>query len=229
MVPQKKDNLILSKADRKIDEFNRIGLHYNLVAKEIYRKRRSCGDPFSQSFMQYIIAGLISFDMGRMMGKVEEAYDFNKGFGSRLNRKVSKIRANLEQVTSLSVNLTEIDLRKHEHNILNAYRELSDDNKDALNKNGHFYVGATKILHFLNPELFIIVDSYATKAFQKAHGVTLEYSSERYLERMRYARQDIREFGLEQFKALEKDTPITRIYDKLTFMTGKEILEGGER
>lgn len=219
-MPPVKQNLILRNAKQKIDDFNRIGLHYNLIAKEVYRKRRSCADPFSQSFARHIIAGLISFDMGRLMGKVEEAYDFEgKGFGSRLKLKLSTIRPNLERLMKRS--LAEIDLNKHVRDILEAYHELAVDGEGALNNRGHFHVGATKILHFLNPELFIIVDSNAAKAFREAHNVKAGYSSQRYLERMKLARQDIRGFPLGAFKALEPDSPITRIYDKLTFITGK--------
>jgi hypothetical protein len=112
--------------------------------------------------------------------------------------------------------------------ILKAYRELSDDGENALNqknlnkKNGNFYVGATKILHFLNSKLFIIVDSYASRASRKVQGVKPGYSSRKYLEFMKLAQWDILAYGVPQFKALEPDTPITRIYDKLTFITGKK-------
>jgi len=227
-----KDKLIPSNAEQKINEFNRIGFHYDLVAKKIYRQRRSCDDPFDdQSFMRYIIAGLISFDMGRMMGKVEEAYDFEgKGFGSRLNSKLQEIKPMLTPLINLNLSLTKSGWQQHKGDIIEAYDILSANGKGALNANPkkHFYVGATKILHFLNPELFIIVDSYAIKAFQ--NDVPAGYSATKYFKRMEHAQQDIQDFGLEKFKALdEPDTPITRIYDKLTFMTGKKILKGGER
>jgi hypothetical protein len=217
-----KDNLILRNAKQKICAFNKIGLHYNLIAKEVYERRRSC-DPFSQSFTQHIIAALIAFDIGRMMGKVEEAYDFEgKGFGSRLNLKLGRIRQNLKGLMSLS--LTEIDLHTHKQDILKAYRELSGG-EGALNKHGHFYVGATKILHFLNPELFIIVDSHAAEAFLKVHGIKPGYSSQKYWHCMAFAQKDIQTYGLERFKAHDPGTPITTIYDKLTFMTGKYLKE----
>ncbi len=222
-----KDKPIVINAKYKVDEFNRTGLHYNLVAKAVDEERHKYVDPCTRSFMRYIIAMLISFDMGRMMGRVEEAYDFEgTGFGSRLTLKLHKIRPNLEQLMSLS--LTEVDLQPYEKDILKAYCELSDAGEEALNqrkprgKNAHFDVGATKVLHFLNPRLFIIVDSYAAKAFHMAHGVKPGYSHQKYLERMKLAQEDILEYGVSRFQALEPDTPIMRIYDKLTFMTGKK-------
>lgn len=225
---------ILINAKDKVDEFNRIGLHYNLVAKAVDEERHRYVDPFNQSFMRYIIAMLISFDMGRMMGRVEEAYDFaSTGFGSRLMLKLHKIRPNLEQLMSLSI--AEVNLQAYEQEILRAYCELSDAGEEALNQsnlkggNARFHVGTTKILHFLNPSLFIIVDSYAAKAFHKAHGVSAGYSHRKYLERMKLAQWDIRGYGVSRFQELEPDTPITRIYDKLTFMTGKEYGTEGNR
>ena len=227
-----KDKLILSNAKHKIAEFNRIGLHYNLVAQAVDEERNKHADPFHAPFLRYIIAMLISFDMGRMMGRVEEAYSFEDGgFGSRLKLKLEKIAPRLEQVMGLSI--TDIDLKEHERSILRVYSELSGDGEGALNQrklketNGRFHVGATKILHFLNPRLFIMIDSKAAKAFRLAHNVPFRnatqpgYSAERYVNCMKHARDDIREYGASEFQALERDTPITRIYDKLTFMTGK--------
>jgi hypothetical protein len=47
------------------------------------------------------------------------------------------------------------------------------------------------------------------------------YLAELYIKCMEHARTDILEYGLENFKALDKPgVPITRIYDKLTFVTG---------
>ncbi len=241
-----KDNEILRNAEGKISEFDRIGLHYNLVAKSIYEKRRMCADPFDPSFMQYIIAGLISFDMGRMIGKNKYEMEGNR-FGSRLNLKLQEIKPILTRLMNLS--LTEIDLQQHKDAIVKAYDNLSAKENGALNENReeNFHVGATKILHFLNPKLFIIVDSNAAKAFRKVHSIKFSkgtqpgYSSQRYIECMECTQRDISTYKrdhAEGFEALERDTPITRIYDKLTFMTGKtlpldegvlSVSEGGKR
>ncbi len=221
-----KDELILSNAKHKITEFDRIGLHYNLVAQAVDEERKKHADPFDESFLRCIIAMLISFDMGRMMGKVEEAYSFEEGgFGLRLKLKLEKIAPSLERLRGLSI--SDIDLKEHERSILRVYSELSGDGEGALNQrklketNGRFHVGAAKTLHFLNPGLFIIVDSYAAKAFQMAHRVNPGYSSRKYLQRMECAQSDIRNYGESRFQELERGTPMTRIYDKLTFMTGK--------
>lgn len=220
-------NHILENAKVKIEEFNRIGLHYNLVANQIYTKRLvEDTDPFSQYFLRYIVAGLISFNMERMMGKAK--YDDQSGFLVRLKTKCSKIRSTLE--TLIDLRLTHIDLRQYEQAITESYGTFSANGSGALNEDrrDHFYVGAAKVLHFLNPELFIIVDSNAARAFRMAHNVKFTkstqhgYSSERYIECMLFAQQDIMAYGEKQFEALDPGIPLTRIYDKLTFMTGIE-------
>ena len=62
------EDRIVAGAKAKIERFNSIGLHYNLAADAVYKKRSSLNSPFNKQYLQYIIAGLIAFDMGRMMG-----------------------------------------------------------------------------------------------------------------------------------------------------------------
>jgi len=70
-------SLILDDAAAKIARFNDVGLHYNLVADAIHQMRNDVEDPFDKPFLQYLIAGLIAFDMARWMGA--KPYDFGMG------------------------------------------------------------------------------------------------------------------------------------------------------
>lgn len=215
---------IMNNAAAKIALFNKEGQHYNLVAQEIYRLRREIEDPFSESYLPYIIAGLAAFDMGRMMG-----YSRNNGnFVVRLSKKLEQ----LKPVIGLLVNcsLVSMNLQQVKSEIVQAYEELRITGPGALHSNQakSFWVGASKVLHFLNPELFIIIDSNAARAFKTAHNITFRknapqgYSASRYYECMKLAQTDILGFNSDKFQALESDTPITRIYDKLTFVTGSD-------
>ncbi len=215
---------ILENAVSKIARFNEKGQHYNLVAEEIYKVRSQIGNPFNESYQPYIIAGLATFDMGRMLGYSSE----NGNFVKRLRAKLVIVRPLLEPL--LAYDLLSIELPEHFGEIKQAYEILSSTGPGALHQNQakSFYVGASKVMHFLNPELFIMVDSNAARAFKAAHNVPFKnstqpgYSADRYLECMKLAKLDISECGGNNFKALEPDTPITRIYDKLTFVTGSE-------
>lgn len=217
---------ILEDASKKISLFNSEGLHYNLVADAIHKENIRIGNPFNPSFLSYIIAGLVSFDMGRLMGK--KKYSLNDGFASRLWSKLQEIRPLLEPIINL--NLLLIDLQKNGDVIKESFSVLSARGSNALHadRNKHFYVGATKILHFLNPEIFIIIDSNAARAFRSAWQLPFKnstqpgFSAELYLECMKRSRSDISNYGLNRFQALEPGTPITRIFDKLTFVIGSE-------
>lgn len=164
---------ILADASQKIDDFNKEGLHYNLVANEVYKTGNDSTDLFDESFLRYIIAGLIVFDMGRMMGSKKFALE-HSSFASRLYAKLQKIRPLLAPLLKLS--LVHADLQAHCKAIAEAYETLSAAGPGALHedKTKCFHVGATKVLHFLNPRLFIIVDSNAARAFRTACGLPFQ-------------------------------------------------------
>jgi hypothetical protein len=60
---------LLENAADKIKRYNQVCVHYNLVANAVYRELHASKRPFSINYEPYLIAALISFDMGRMMGK----------------------------------------------------------------------------------------------------------------------------------------------------------------
>lgn len=223
--------MITENAQRKINKFNSEGLHYNLVADAAYEKRKLISNPFGIEYQSYIIAALISFDMGRMMGQGgSKKYDIKAdGFAKLLRNKLKTIEKYLIKLADYS--LTDLDIEKEKLNIKKAYHELSNDGPEGLNQKGYkFHVGATKILHFINPNLFIIVDSNAARSFKKHHKVKFKnstqpgYSGDLYVECLSLAKKDITNFGKKKFKELEKGTPLARIYDKLTFITGSELV-----
>jgi len=224
---------ILEHAAEKIADFNSIGLHYNIVSDAVHGERSRCGNPFGPGYLPYLIAGLISFDMGRFMGK--NPYSLNGGFASRLFEKLQKIRQLMGPLVNL--NLLQVDLRQCGDDIKTFYEILASCDNDSLhsNKEKRFDVGTTKILHFLNPELFIIIDSNAARVFRSYWGIPFRnstqpgYTAKLYLECMNKARAEIAGYGLKEFQALEPGTPITRIFDKITFILGSEIKNGSKR
>jgi hypothetical protein len=221
--------MITMNASDKIRKFNERGLHYNIVADAVYRFRNSKLDHFNNEYLPYIIAALISFDMGRMMGSnADGRHDTKrKGFANHLLKKLNMIKPYIAHLMNLQID--DFSLSSEKENIKMAYGILSAGGKDGLNqKQGEFHVGTTKILHFMNPMLFIIVDSNAARAFKLSHRINFRnttqpgYSRDKYIECMEHARMDILNFGVEGFCALDKGVPIARIYDKLTFMTGSK-------
>ncbi|MFA5321442.1 MAG: hypothetical protein WC373_02115 [Smithella sp.] len=220
--------MITSNASSKIARFNATGYHYNFVVERIYVYRERCANPFGADYLPYIVAGLISFDIGRMMGEgTEQKYDISKdGFATKLFNMLQGVEGYIGHLADSSI--LDIAINKETASIKRAYNILSGKGKDGLHSNieKSFHVGATKILHFMNPKLFIIIDSNAARAFRESHHVPFKnttqpgYTADLYIECMRHVQQDIKDFGFDNFQNLEPDSPITRIYDKLTFATG---------
>ena len=220
---------ILDGDSSKIARFNALGLHYNIASAKIYEVRLGAKDPFDRDFQQYIIAGLIAFDMQRMMGESQFVYRYEEGcFALRLEAALRETRQSLEPLLESSILAT--SLSEQGSTIRAIYERLATNGGLSLDNRGHrFDVGATKVLHFLNPNLFAIVDSNARRAYapaQRTHfgdpkGGVLP--SEWYVECMRCAQLDILNYGADRFQALEPGTPLTRIYDMLTFITGRDM------
>ena len=122
---------IFDNAAKDIADFNEIGLHYELVSNAIHGKRAKLGAPFSREFIRYIIAGLISFDMGRMMGK--DKYSFESGFAARLSEKLHQIRPLIESL--LEQNITDTNLKNNRNNIIEAVSILSSRGLGGLHSN----------------------------------------------------------------------------------------------
>ena len=193
--------MIISNASKKIHQFNKTGLHYNIVATQVYKARELESDYFSIKYQSYITAALISFDMGRMMGQGGKSkYDIEAGgFATKLRKKLITIKPISQHLTRKK--LIDLDIEEEKENIIHAYNELSAKGREGLNQRGaEFHVGTTKILHFIIPELFLIIDSNASRAFKFFHDVKYRistqpgYSAAKYIECLDLAKKDILAF-----------------------------------
>jgi hypothetical protein len=110
--------MILENPEKAVSSYNRLGLQYNLVAEGIYRVRTAI-DPFSREYERFIIAGLIAFDMRRMMGQGDKYATEGPGFGGRLRVKMRAVREAIGGLSQSS--LHEIDLAANASGIEAAY------------------------------------------------------------------------------------------------------------
>jgi hypothetical protein len=209
---------ILENAAACLKAYDSHCLHYNIIAEAVYRARNLVG-PLSGEFGPYIIAGLIGFDMRRTMGE-GDPYSTTGGFGLHLSNSLGPLEGDLRRLTS--DNLATADLSVIGPVVTRAYDGIAD----GCARRGRFHVGATKILHWLFPDLFIMLDRNAAMAFQKHHMVGFRqttqpgYSAQNYFKCLELAKKEIVEFGVERFHALEPDTPVARIFDKIAFVVG---------
>ena len=216
--------MLLDKASRKIAQYNRSCLHYNLAADAIYSELRRLKAPFSPAYEPFLVAALISFDIGRMMGAgIVQRYDPSAGgFATRLHAKLQQVQPALLPVIDtdvLKANLTAVSPA-----IMDAYEILAAPGQGGLHEQGNdFHVGATKLLHFLNPEMFLIIDRNTARALQAAFGIAYRnttqpgYSSKLYVQSLTAVRDMIKEYGARKLRSLEAGTPLMRVFDKVAF------------
>jgi len=215
-------NIITSNAKAKIEKFNRLELPSNIVAEVVYKKWWSLLSPFYPQYRECIIAGLVSFEMETMrVPDNSSAGDFL----ALLKPMIVRIHPLIAHLVIYKV--SNVDLEKEEKNITSAYRILVKGlGKFNASEEGELHVSATRILHFINPQLFLSLDTSASRAFHASHNIDFksatqpEYSSATYYACLKYAQLDILEYGMRRFWALEPSCPIGRIYDKLTYITG---------
>jgi len=193
----------------------RIHTRYNPAAIAVYRARQTLGDPLAPQIEDHIITGLRKFDMGRTMAA---------GFSERLHSALQIVRAQPFVEAWRELRLSSIDLTEHQSEIVSVYHCLA--NAGTLHPEKQSHVAATKILHWLFPDLFLMLDSNVAAMFRSVFGVQFSkstqpgYSSERYIQCLRFAQSDIRSFGTERFRHSEEQTPEARIFDKIAWVAG---------
>ncbi len=219
--------MLLENASQKISRYNQLCLHYNLVANAVYQELRRLRAPFSLDYEPFLVAALISFDMGRIMGKgIIQRYDTTaNGFAARLHEKLREVEPLLGSIIHLDIlaaNSNELSSM-----IIDAYEKLSAGGQGGLHKQGKkCHVGATKLLHFLNPEMFMIVDRNTARAIRTTFGVPYTnttqpgYSGKYYVQSLNAVKKMVAEYGAERFRSLEPGTPVMRIFDKIAFAHG---------
>jgi hypothetical protein len=213
--------LILEQVTVRLDEYNRVGRKYNTVADAIYVQRKQV-HPFSAEYGDCIVEGLVGFDMARTMGDLAQ-------FQLRLRSKLRMIWDILDGVLDLSIEKT--GLQSWFDKIEQAYDLLASPGQDGLHRDRskHFHVGTTKILHWLAPDLFIMMDSHVSRAFQRHYQVGYRnstqpgYTAAKYLFCLQQAQKEVNAFGCDRLFALELETPKARVFDKVSWIVGRQL------
>jgi hypothetical protein len=123
---------ILKNAKKKISYFNRIGIHYEAVYHFIIRKREQISELWNDEFIDAITAGLISFDMQRMMGKNKYLAGGDDSWASKLKNALQQHLSTIEGMREYA--LQSIDLNNT--HLITTICEIFDD----LSKPGYLSV-----------------------------------------------------------------------------------------
>jgi hypothetical protein len=212
--------MLLTDVSDRLQAYERDGLHYHLAASCVYEARKRIGDAFSAEFRPYIIAGLLVYDMGRLLGKAP----YQK-FSDRLARKLAQVQPLIAPFMQSS--LASVDLATAQAPISQAYELLAARGTGALNvqSTSAFDVGASKVLHWLNPELFLIIDRKIAQTLypliypgSRFHLIrSSDYSADFYLRCLTYAQREIVAYGEEQLRRDARELPLTNIYGNIAF------------
>lgn len=217
---------VLENAEDKINKYNSYDrLHksgrYNSAYHRVLNARR--GGPclvdddgnVNEGSLVIIEEALIAFDMDRQM---------DNRFKDRLRKKLSNvdIRVLLKRFREFTILSSNIEETKS--GTQDFFETLRAANQGGLSSRGdRFSVGATKIMKFLFPELFVIADQWVSKGLRKIGPI----DSWKYWSVMMICRRELEEWqktrgDLKSLMELDQQpTTLTRIFDKCAFGMGK--------
>ena len=223
--------IILSNAAEKIRAFNenpndrpRESFHQVLTARKGSMSFVDHEGNVGKNHVKLIDWALRSYfimNKGNKMGTKEE---FIERLGTKLQKE--EIRNILVKFREISITIPEIEDYKSDAKKL--YDSFSNPNGGLSRDGTHFCVGATKVMHCLFPELFIILDRNVAKTIRRT---TRSFGSNHnnfvsYWQTMRVCIKELKEWKEENgdFDSLPKldvgfgPTTLTRIFDKCAFI-----------
>ncbi|MEW6003564.1 MAG: hypothetical protein AB1638_13085 [Nitrospirota bacterium] len=218
--------IIFENAEQKIRAFNsypdrpRESYHRVLTARQRERSFVQQNGNVSDENLYLIDRALRSYFMmnrGNRMGTTE-------GFVSKLgnilrNNEINGILARLREVTIIAPNL-----QQYKPDAKRLYESLSKSEHGLSADGTHFCVGATKVMHCLFPELFVMLDQNVGKAV--GYRPSQYNNFESYWNVMDICRKELKEWQEihnDTNSLLQLDTPPTtlpRIFDKCASIMG---------
>jgi hypothetical protein len=218
--------IILLNAAGKIEEFNnypdrpRESYHSVLTARQGERSFIQENGDIRDEHLYLIDWALRSYFMmnrGNRMGKTEDF--MNRLRNKLMNNETNNILIRLRQVTITAPNLQDYQL-----DVERLYDSLSNC-EQGLSADGTFFrVGATKVMHCLFPELFVMLDQNVGKAVGYRAGQYNNFYS--YWRVMNICRNELTEWeglygNIDILLQIDRPpTTLPRIFDKCASIMG---------
>jgi len=218
----------VSEKIKKYDELPK-GKQYNRAYQMVLNARAGSSSlvdevgNVSEQSLKVIEDGLKRFEMARF-GKMDSK------FRDRLKNKLqrSDIKAILVKFKNLRIESQ--DWQKYRDDVKKLYDTLSAGGNDGLSADGNrFDVGATKIMNFLFPELFVMVDKKVAKTLTELElirfsrkGGTYCFCFEKYWKIIKICYAELEQYkkqgDISDLLKLDKEpTTLTRMFDKCVF------------
>jgi len=208
---------VLSHAAEKIEEFNsyadrpRESYHQVLTARAGQTLVLENGN-ISDAHLYLIDWALRSYFMmnrGNRMGNTEE-------FVNRLRNKLMDNEINSILIRLRDVSITALNLHDYQLDMEKLYESLSNCERGLSVDGTYFRVGATKVMHCLFPELFVMLDQNVGKAVGYRAGQYNNFQS--YWHVMDICREELTEW--EGIYGTTDTLPLPRIFDKCASIMG---------
>jgi hypothetical protein len=158
----------------------------------------------------------VAFDMARQLGRKKSAKRAAriKALHDVLSKLAWRLRPTLNQSISKRC------LNRHRMRITKIFDELA--RYGGVVPTQRFVVGATKVLHFLNPKLFLIIDKRVAGSLREIQSTLprdpTAYSGARYFEALGVVHDHLRRFGITRMRRLDRGSPLLRTVDKVLFI-----------
>ena len=232
-----KIGVIFENAKNKIEYYNNLpkAETYNQAYKKVLSARKGSSSlvnddgNISEESLKILEYGLRKFEMNRFN-------QMGNAFREKLSKKLQKgeIMEILKNLRDLRIESEE--WKEHKDEIEKLYRELSTEGESSLHTGKkRFDVGATKIMNFLFPELFVMLDSNVAKTLNqlglikiRRRGSTYDFSFEIYWQVMKICKMELEEYqkrhgDLQSLLDMDDEpTTLTRIFDKCAFAMAKQ-------
>ncbi len=201
---------------RTYDSLPKARNRYNPAAVVAYQRLATGSMPRNSGSWSSLHEALMMFDMHRQLAATTSPKGRTQL--TALRRALTKSAPLLRKL--LLQKLSSASLERHGAAIARLFDELSGRGTIVTGK--RFPVGTTKALHFLNPELFPIIDS---RVARKLHGHTkalpksaTAYTGHTYVLALKVIAKQIRAYGTTRLRRLQSSQPILRIVDKILFV-----------
>ncbi len=189
---------------------------YNAAADIAYRRLATGRMPRGRHEWESLGNALGKFDMGRQIGSVSSS----KGRKHFSALRLALARRGRVLTPLLSKRISVALIQRHSEVLASLFDHLSSSGRVVPGK--RFPVGVTKTLHFLNPEVFLVVDRRVAerlKICSKALPKTASrYAGIDYVNSLQLVASQLRSYGVARLRRLQPGQPTLRIVDKILFM-----------
>jgi hypothetical protein len=189
---------------------------YNAAAGMAYRRLATGKMPRGRHQWESLGNALGKFNMDRQMGSISSPQG-RKHLGAlrlALTRRSRVLKPLLSKRISVAL------IQRHSEVLARLFDHLSSSGRVVPGK--RFPVGVTKTLHFLNPEVFLVVDRRVAERLRicsKALPKTASrYTGIDYVNALQLVASELRSYGIAGFRRLQPGQPTLRIVDKILFM-----------